>query len=571
MKKTLLSLALVLGTTAAFAAPFDVNDAADIQGTFSEEVPKGEGSATGQAARYQPLQSLKLGDYTFTFANGEGKTEPAYYYAMSTNANQDKTIRLYSTNTMTVTAPAGTTMGQISITGTNGKTGIVTADAGTATSEATSIKWSTTEPVSSVTFTFSGSFRIRTVEISSEAGSEVPDTPVTPTGGLFNIDFKTSQGGFTFEQGTLPEGLSFVWKQDAKYGLVASGYYQKVYATDAWAISPVVELKDVEEPTLTFAQAMNNFKDGNDKIAVSEVLKLISVNVREEGGEWTALTVPNVPTAQGWDFVESGNIDLSAYLGKKIQIGFHYTSTDKVAGTWEISYAKLAAKGGDTPVDPNPPTPTEYDILVNDATEIDGEFVAEKPAEGSGYPTAAHYQPLNSCQIGDYYFSFSNTTSENANQQPALYLPMSTSTTGNKNLRMYNGCVMTIQAPEGTNMYKIDADGSNADSGLTVTPSVGNVTLDGAKMHWEAAEGANSVSFTFDKKIRFYGFNIETTSGSVEEVAENVVVYVIGNDIIAPEGADIYSLTGVKVNGQGVAPGVYVVRAGNKAVKVLVK
>lgn len=120
-------------------------------------------------------------------------------------------------------------------------------------------------------------------------------------------------------------------------------------------------------------------------------------------------------------------------------------------------------------------------------------------------------------------------------------------------------------------MYKIDADGSNADSGLTVTPSVGNVTLDGAKMHWEAAEGANSVSFTFDKKIRFYGFNITTTTGSVEEVAENVVVYVIGNDIIAPEGADIYSLTGVKVNGQGVAPGVYVVRAGNKAVKVLVK
>lgn len=567
MKKTLLSLALVLGTTAAFAAPLNVDNATNLKGTDVPEEKKEDGSVA--AARHiQPLESFDLGDYTFTFTSGEG-TAAAYYWATSTNANQQKTVRIYTGNTMTVAPSDGGKIGTISFKYTNGKNPGFTVDAGTVTNANNTITWTVAEPVTSVTFTATGNLRFSEIEISGEGGTETPDTPTT--GGLFNIDFKSDLGGFTFEQGTLPEGLSFVWKQDAKYGLVASGYYQKVYATDAWAISPVVELKDVEEPTLTFAQAINNFKQGDTKIDAAEVMKLISVNIREEGGEWTALTVPTPPTTQSWDFIESGNIDLSAYIGKKIQIGFHYTSTADIAGTWEISYAKLAAKGGDTPVDPNPPTPTEYKYLVNDATEIDGTFVEETPAEGDKYGAAAHYQPLNSCLIGDYYFSFVNTTSENANQQPALYLPMSTSTTGNKNLRMYNGCVMTIEAPEGKKMYSIDADGSNADSGLTITPSEGNVTLDGAKMHWEFADGASRVSFTFDKKIRFYGFNIETTSGSVEEVAENVLVYVIGNDIIAPEGADIFSLTGVKVNGQGVAPGIYVVRAGNKAVKVLVK
>ncbi|MDE6178847.1 MAG: hypothetical protein K2F86_06740, partial [Duncaniella sp.] len=65
--------------------------------------------------------------------------------------------------------------------------------------------------------------------------------------------------------------------------------------------------------------------------------KETSVCIREEGtSAWTALTVPEYPATQGWGFVASGDIDLKAYAGKKVQIGFRYTSTASKAGTWEF-------------------------------------------------------------------------------------------------------------------------------------------------------------------------------------------------------------------------------------------
>jgi len=36
------------------------------------------------------------------------------------------------------------------------------------------------------------------------------------------------------------------------------------------------------------------------------------------------------------DWVSSGNVDLSAFLGKNVRIAFKYTSTTSAAATWEI-------------------------------------------------------------------------------------------------------------------------------------------------------------------------------------------------------------------------------------------
>ena len=62
----------------------------------------------------------------------------------------------------------------------------------------------------------------------------------------------------------------------------------------------------------------------------------VYVRSAAEGGEWQSLTIPNYPDGNNWDSVESGDIDLSAYCGQKIQIGFKYTSSSSAAGTWEI-------------------------------------------------------------------------------------------------------------------------------------------------------------------------------------------------------------------------------------------
>lgn len=48
-------------------------------------------------------------------------------------------------------------------------------------------------------------------------------------------------------------------------------------------------------------------------------------------------------------------------------------------------------------------------------------------------------------------------------------------------------------------------------------------------------------------------------------------VYVEGNNIVAPEGAKVYSINGAAAGLNGLASGLYIVVAGDKAVKVLVK
>ncbi len=122
MKKFLLSVATV-AMFANFAnaevITLNVSDATDIKGTEHAEVAKGdkdengEVSQMGNAKHVQPLESLVLGDFDFSFGNAGGKTEPAYYYPMSTNANGKCQLRIYTSNSMTISAPSDMPIGKI--------------------------------------------------------------------------------------------------------------------------------------------------------------------------------------------------------------------------------------------------------------------------------------------------------------------------------------------------------------------------------------------------------------------------------------------------------------------------
>ena len=43
-----------------------------------------------------------------------------------------------------------------------------------------------------------------------------------------------------------------------------------------------------------------------------------------------------VPDGSSWDFMSTGNLDLSAFAGQKITIGFKYTSSSEGSATWEF-------------------------------------------------------------------------------------------------------------------------------------------------------------------------------------------------------------------------------------------
>ena len=135
------------------------------------------------------------------------------------------------------------------------------------------------------------------------------------------------------------------WSIDATYGLKASAYAnKKANASDAVMASPVLDLTGRKNCTLNFEHVLNQFiLNGTMLATVDEALQYISVVAREEGAtEWTKLSNPVLPQKYDWNpWAKSGDIDLSAFDGKKTQIGFRYISTDEIAGTWEIKNVEV--------------------------------------------------------------------------------------------------------------------------------------------------------------------------------------------------------------------------------------
>lgn len=163
---------------------------------------------------------------------------------------------------------------------------------------------------------------------------DTPDVPDTPVAGdeLLNETFATSMGAFTIQDVTLPAELTAIWKQNAQYAcMLASAFANNTnYAADSYLVSPVVDFTGVAKPVLTFDHAMKYFAD--DAAAKTEA----TLAVKAEGdAAWTTVAIPAYP-AQDFKFVSSGEIDLSAFTGKKVQVAFHYTSTAAKAGNWEI-------------------------------------------------------------------------------------------------------------------------------------------------------------------------------------------------------------------------------------------
>lgn len=164
-------------------------------------------------------------------------------------------------------------------------------------------------------------------------GFEFVDTPTEPSDDtIFSAPFSDGMDNFTIDNVNLPSGIESVWKFDAKYGMVASGFANSAdHDSDSWLISPAIDLSGVTSAKLSFEQAWNFFSD------IATAKSQATVNIREAGtSAWTTLTIPNVPESLSWSFVETGDIDISAFAGKKVEIGFHYVSTAAKAGTWEL-------------------------------------------------------------------------------------------------------------------------------------------------------------------------------------------------------------------------------------------
>ncbi len=154
----------------------------------------------------------------------------------------------------------------------------------------------------------------------------------------YQESFADSIGNFTINDVEL-DGLSYVWKHDSQYKqMKASAFVSNVkHATESWLVSPKIDLSAATMPGLQFSHT--------HKFAGTPAEEL-TLWVKEYGAaDWTQVTIPTYGTNNDWTFVTAA-VDLSAWAGKKVQIGFKYTSSASAAATWEVKNVVVYDVGG---------------------------------------------------------------------------------------------------------------------------------------------------------------------------------------------------------------------------------
>ncbi|MBO8445800.1 MAG: choice-of-anchor J domain-containing protein [Bacteroidetes bacterium] len=194
--------------------------------------------------------------------------------------------------------------------------------------------------------------------LNGQGGGEEPGEDPDPVPGdwIYSNSFNKGIGDFTIDNKVMNDPLTWVWNHDASYQCMkASAYVNNTnYESESWLISPVIDLSGETSAYLTFEHATNYF-------STSTLEDDATVWAKEDGvGEWTKVTGVTYPSSQGWTFVDAGDIDISAYAGKKMQFAFVYKSSSSKAGTWEVKNVVVKNEAEEVV----PPTPTPEGTIV---------------------------------------------------------------------------------------------------------------------------------------------------------------------------------------------------------------
>ena len=181
---------------------------------------------------------------------------------------------------------------------------------------------------------------------------------------IFNQDWEGEMNGWTFVDVEGEASWSVASYQGNHYAY-ANGYNHG--ANEDWCISPAFNLNAYSNPILSFRTAKNytgadlevyfsNDYDGEDPTNAT----------------WTALTC--ALSTGGWTWVESGDIDLSAFNGSNCYIGFKYTCTDESAAGWEVDDILLVGQTSEAVVNVTPLALTGFTYMEGNGPSAEQSF-----------------------------------------------------------------------------------------------------------------------------------------------------------------------------------------------------
>ena len=131
------------------------------------------------------------------------------------------------------------------------------------------------------------------------------------------------------------------WRLDTQFGNPGSCAVMSGFASGSnnvnedWLISPEIDLSSVEGAMLTF-QTASRFSGNPLEIKISTDYTTGNPNA----ATWTNLSATLDTNTAAYVWTNSGNIDISSFVGGNVRIAFRYTSTSSASTTWEFDNIK---------------------------------------------------------------------------------------------------------------------------------------------------------------------------------------------------------------------------------------
>ncbi len=207
----------------------------------------------------------------------------------------------------------------------------------------------------SIDYVFDPETTVRTTSLI-DCGTTSEQTAYTCT-------FTQNDGGCV-QTATVDPGFD-VWTRDSKYGWKGTAFASgKNNRAESTLITPEIDLTDYSSASLTFSQAVNYGSSPADILQV--YIESNGSEIPLEGITW--------PAGNSWTFVSSGTLPLDDYAGRKIRIGFKYTSTASEACTWEVKSMTVRGSRATTGIEHATVQTTGFDLTrPYKAYTIDGK------------------------------------------------------------------------------------------------------------------------------------------------------------------------------------------------------
>ena len=181
---------------------------------------------------------------------------------------------------------------------------------------------------------------------------------------IFNQDWEGEMNGWTFVNVEGEMNWTIASYQGNHYAY-ANGYNHG--ANIDWCISPAFNLNTISNPVLSFRTAKNYTGDDLE----------VFISNDYDGEDPTNATWQPLACAlsQGsWNWVESGDISLSAFNGSECYIGFKYTCTDESAAGWEVDDIMLIGQTSEPVVTVTPLVLTGFTYVEGNGPSAEQSF-----------------------------------------------------------------------------------------------------------------------------------------------------------------------------------------------------